>query len=240
MTSLKGVDPDGSQRAWDLYVKSRFIETQATRPRADPRLGHADHQHAGRDVHAAAVHAARRAGGARRPRVRCLGRTFGDTRTELELQPSGLYKPVTRFSEFVNVPELIAMFRTFADVVLRADLRHLLTLPRLKGGKRQLITAAPSPAFKAYQQRPRRAHQGDRSSAAARRERRRHPACPSSPTDAMPPSTCGSSVPTTTTSRRTSSICLIENRPPHLAGDLGSPSTHGPTACPTRSRRGAR
>jgi N12 class adenine-specific DNA methylase len=31
---------------------------------------------------------------------------FGDTRTELELQPSGSYKPVERFSEFVNVPEL--------------------------------------------------------------------------------------------------------------------------------------
>jgi len=25
-TTLKGVDPNGSQRAWDLYVKSRFIE----------------------------------------------------------------------------------------------------------------------------------------------------------------------------------------------------------------------
>ena len=27
MTTLKGVQPDGSQRAWDLYVKSRFIDT---------------------------------------------------------------------------------------------------------------------------------------------------------------------------------------------------------------------
>ena len=24
MTNLKGVDPDGSQRAWDLFVKSRY------------------------------------------------------------------------------------------------------------------------------------------------------------------------------------------------------------------------
>ena len=24
--NLKGVDPDGSQRAWDLFVKSRFID----------------------------------------------------------------------------------------------------------------------------------------------------------------------------------------------------------------------
>lgn len=28
MSTLKGVDPNGSQRAWDLYVKSRFIETK--------------------------------------------------------------------------------------------------------------------------------------------------------------------------------------------------------------------
>ena len=26
-TTLKGVDPDGLQRAWDLYVKVRFIDT---------------------------------------------------------------------------------------------------------------------------------------------------------------------------------------------------------------------
>ncbi|RUV48768.1 lactate dehydrogenase, partial [Mesorhizobium sp. M5C.F.Ca.IN.020.29.1.1] len=28
MSTLKGVDPNGSQRAWDLYVKSRFVETK--------------------------------------------------------------------------------------------------------------------------------------------------------------------------------------------------------------------
>ena len=43
--------------------------------------------------------------------------TFGDVTTELELQPNGKYKPVTRFSEFVNVADLIAMFRSVADVV---------------------------------------------------------------------------------------------------------------------------
>ena len=37
---------------------------------------------------------------------------FGDTRTELELQPSGSYKPVTRFCEFVNVADLMAMYRS--------------------------------------------------------------------------------------------------------------------------------
>jgi N12 class adenine-specific DNA methylase len=32
--------------------------------------------------------------------------------------------PVTRFSEFVIVADLIAMDRTIADVVFKSDLRH--------------------------------------------------------------------------------------------------------------------
>ena len=28
MSTLKGIDPNGSQRAWDLFVKSRYIETK--------------------------------------------------------------------------------------------------------------------------------------------------------------------------------------------------------------------
>ena len=59
---------------------------------------------------------------------------FGDTRTELELQPSGAYKPVERFSDFINVPELIDMFRSVADVVLKDDLRRYLKLPRIRAG----------------------------------------------------------------------------------------------------------
>jgi N12 class adenine-specific DNA methylase len=66
---------------------------------------------------------------------------FGDTSTELELQPSGAYKPVTRFAAFIKVADLMMMFRSVADVVQKSDLRGLLTLPRIRGGQRQLITA---------------------------------------------------------------------------------------------------
>lgn len=76
---------------------------------------------------------------------------FGDTSTELELQPSGAYKPVTRFAAFINVADLMMMFRSVADVVQKADLRGYLALPRIRGGQRQLITAEASPAFKDYQ-----------------------------------------------------------------------------------------
>ena len=150
-TNLKGIDPEGSQRAWDLYVKMRFIDArnprraliQASGTPITNTLGEMftllrfQNEEALRErgVHEFDAWAA----------------SFGDTRTELELQPSGAYKPVERFSQFVNVPELIDMFRACADVVLKDDLRQYLRLPRIRGGQRQLVTAEPSEAFRQYQ-----------------------------------------------------------------------------------------
>ena len=151
MTNLKGVQPDGSQRAWDLYVKTRFIDTlnpgralvmasgtPITNTLAEMFTLQRFMQPgalAERGLHEFDAWAA----------------TFGDSKTELELQPSGTYKPVTRFAEFVNVADLMAMFRTFADVVLKTDLRSYLKLPNLETGQRQIVTAEPSRTFKWYQ-----------------------------------------------------------------------------------------
>ncbi|MBX9827960.1 MAG: DEAD/DEAH box helicase family protein [Xanthobacteraceae bacterium] len=153
MSTLKGVDPNGSQRAWDLYVKSRFIETKnpgralvlASGTPITNTLGE--------------MFTVQRFLGAAALRERGLhefdawASTFGDTTTELELQPSGKYKPVTRFATFVNVAELITMFRTFADVVMPEDLRQYVKVPAISTGKRQILTAKPSAAFKVYQRR---------------------------------------------------------------------------------------
>ena len=150
-TTLKGVDPDGSQRAWDLYVRRAFIATvnprraliQASGTPITNTMGELftllRFQNEGllieRGVHEFDAWAA----------------CFGETRTELELQPSGAYKPVERFSQFVNIPELIDMFRTVADVVQKDDLRPYVRLPPIKGGQRQLITAPASEGFRGYQ-----------------------------------------------------------------------------------------
>ena len=58
---------------------------------------------------------------------------------------------MTRFAAFINVADLMMMFRSIADVVQKTDLRGLLTLPRIRTGQRQLVTAEASPAFKDYQ-----------------------------------------------------------------------------------------
>ncbi|MFD1940596.1 N-6 DNA methylase [Paradevosia shaoguanensis] len=151
MATLKGIDPNGSQRAWDLYVKSRFVETK----------------NPGRALVLASGTPITNTLGEMFSVQRYLGyaalferglhefdawaSTFGDVTTELELQPNGKYKPVTRFATFVNVPELIAMFRTFADVVMPEDMRQYVKVPALSTGTRQIRTSRPSAAFKRYQ-----------------------------------------------------------------------------------------
>ncbi|KJF65422.1 Eco57I restriction-modification methylase domain-containing protein [Rhizobium nepotum] len=151
MSTLKGVDPNGSKRAWDLYVKSRFIETinpgralvLASGTPITNTLGEMF------SVQRLMGHPALIERGLHE--FDAWASTFGDTTTELELQPSGKYKPVSRFASFVNVPELIAMFRSFADVVMPADLREYVKVPAISTGRRQIVTSKPTQAFKHYQ-----------------------------------------------------------------------------------------
>ncbi|MHB1101850.1 MAG: N-6 DNA methylase [Devosia sp.] len=151
MSTLKGIDPNGSQRAWDLYVKSRFIETNnpgralvlASGTPITNTLGEMF------SVQRYLGYAALSERGLHE--FDAWASTFGDVTTELELQPNGKYKPVTRFATFVNVPELIAMFRSFADVVMPEDLRDYVRIPALSTGTRQIRTSKPSAAFKRYQ-----------------------------------------------------------------------------------------
>ncbi len=149
--NLKGVDPDGSQRAWDLFVKARYLDRK--------RPGRALIQASGTPItntlgemytllRFQAPEALRERGV---HEFDAWASAFGNTTTELELQPSGTYKPVTRFAAFINVADLMMMFRSIADVVQKADLRGHLTLPRIRGGQRQLVTAEASPAFKDHQ-----------------------------------------------------------------------------------------
>jgi len=151
-TTLKGIDPEGSQRAWDLYVKSRYID--ATR-----NPGRALISASGTPItnSLAELFTLQRFIQPDTLQERGIqefdawAANFGETRTELELQPSGLYKPVTRFCEFVNVPDLMAIYRMSTDVVLKPDLRQHLKLPTIAGGRRQIVAAPASEAFLAYQ-----------------------------------------------------------------------------------------
>ncbi len=74
---------------------------------------------------------------------------FGEAVTSLELAPDGSgYRMHTRFAKFVNLPELLTMFRSFADVQT-ADMLHL-PRPATEGGKPHITAAPGSPELRAY------------------------------------------------------------------------------------------
>lgn len=60
-------------------------------------------------------------------------RMFGEVVTDWELSPSGTYKLNSRFAKFVNIPELMQRYLSFADVVNRDDVK--LPTPPVKTGK---------------------------------------------------------------------------------------------------------
>jgi len=74
---------------------------------------------------------------------------FGEAVTALELAPDGSgYRMHTRFAKFVNLPELLTMFRSFADIQTAEMLK--LPKPELAGGKPEVIVSPASAPLKDY------------------------------------------------------------------------------------------
>jgi hypothetical protein len=77
--------------------------------------------------------------------------TFGEPVTAMELSPDGAgYRLNTRFARFINVPELMQIFRQAADVQTAAMLN--LPRPALEGEKPSIRHAPATPELKAFVQ----------------------------------------------------------------------------------------
>ncbi|YP_010115338.1 DarB-like antirestriction [Sinorhizobium phage PBC5] len=84
-------------------------------------------------------------------------KVFGEVVTDWELSPSGQYKLNSRFAKFVNVPELMQHYLSFADVITNDDIKaqlaaigKTLPLPKVRGGKPTNITVERSPDQASY------------------------------------------------------------------------------------------
>ena len=76
---------------------------------------------------------------------------YGEVVTDWELAPSGKYRLGTKFSKFVNIPELMQQYTSFADVINRDDINaqlkaqgKRLPVPGIKGGKPQNLVVERS------------------------------------------------------------------------------------------------
>jgi N12 class adenine-specific DNA methylase len=147
MTRIAGLPQTASARAFDMYLKTRYIQeanggggvvfatgTPIANSVAEMftmqrylQMGTLRKQ----DVHHFDNWAA----------------TFGETVTAMELSPDGGgYRLNTRFARFVNVPELMQMFCQMADIQTAATLK--LPVPGLHSGKPEIIRAPNTPELK--------------------------------------------------------------------------------------------
>ena len=149
MNRIAGLPNTESNRALDMYMKTRYLRASAgggvVFATGTPISNTMAEMYTLQRYLAPELLKARG-----RRAFRRLGRQFRRKPvTALELAPDGSgYRMHTRFAKFVNLPELLSMFRTFADV----QTADMLNLPRpdIAGGKPHITAAPASPELKAF------------------------------------------------------------------------------------------
>ncbi|MEO5333699.1 MAG: PLxRFG domain-containing protein, partial [Magnetococcus sp. YQC-5] len=148
--NLKGIDPIGSQMAWDLFVKTRYLESQ----------------NPGRNLVLASGTPITNTMGELYTLQRYIqpnalkkaginsfddwAALFGAAKTQNERGVTGAYSQITRFAEFINVADLSRMVRQVMDVVTGKQLDEFITRPQMEGGKRIMHVLEELPILKAY------------------------------------------------------------------------------------------
>ena len=140
---VKGLDPNGSDRAFDLWMKTRWLDER--------NPGRSLVMASGTPVTntIAELYTVKRYMAPQLLHEKGLSRfddwatMFGREQTEVEPTVSGDYENVTRFTSFVNVPEMTQMFRSFADVLTSDDLAKKLgdRRPKVFNGARAIHIA---------------------------------------------------------------------------------------------------
>src|SRR6202046_3129291 len=151
MERVAGIQTGGSERAFDVYMKARYL----------------DEQHAGHGVTFATgtpisntmveLYTMQRFLDPEGLRDRGIehfdgwAATFGEVVDTMEISPDGAsLRRRSRFARFTNLPELQQMFRSFADVQT-ADMLNL-PRPRLETGKPIVVACPMSEEQRALQQ----------------------------------------------------------------------------------------
>ncbi len=147
MERVAGIQTGGSERAFDVYMKARYLDEQ--------HQGHGVTFATGTPISNTMVemYTMQRFLDPEGLKSRGLehfdawAATFGEVVDTMEITPDGAgLRPRSRFARFTNLPELQQMFRAFSDVQTAEMLN--LPRPRLESGK-PIIVACPMSARQA-------------------------------------------------------------------------------------------
>lgn len=150
MERVAGIQTGGSERAFDVYMKARYL--------SEKHPGHGVTFATGTPISNTMVEMYTMQRFLDPEGLRSRGiehfdawaATFGEVIDTMEIAPDGSgLRPRSRFARFTNLPELQQMFRSFSDV----QTADMLNLPRpsLKDGKPKVVAAPMSPEQQALQ-----------------------------------------------------------------------------------------
>ena len=141
---VKGIDPNGSRRAMDMYVKTRILESQRPGRSMAFASGTAVTNTMGELYTIMRFFAPQQMEEAGISSFDAWARMFGEVAPALERNAAGSYETVERFAKFENVPELMSMIRQFMDVLTSEQLGGIVVRPDIEGGKPNLIAVEPT------------------------------------------------------------------------------------------------
>jgi N12 class adenine-specific DNA methylase len=143
MDRVAGIQTGGSEKAFDLFMKARYLH--------EKHPGHGVTFASGTPVSNSMVELYTMQRYLDPDGLKARGidhfdawaATFGEVVEAMEISPDGKsLKPRSRFAKFVNLPELQQMFRAFADVQTAEMLN--LPIPKLQGGKPHVVACPMS------------------------------------------------------------------------------------------------
>ncbi|HZZ80814.1 MAG TPA: DEAD/DEAH box helicase family protein, partial [Gemmataceae bacterium] len=151
MERVAGIQTGGSERAFDIYMKARYLNER--------HAGHGVTFATGTPISNTMIEmytmqrfldpAGLRSRGLEH--FDAWAATFGEVIDTMEISPDGAgLRPRSRFARFTNLPELQQMFRAFADVQTAEMLD--LPRPRLAGGKPTVVACPMSDQQRTIQQ----------------------------------------------------------------------------------------
>lgn len=153
MTRVAGLPLSSSERAFDLFLKTRYtMQRHGNTQRGVVFATATPVANTMAEVHTMMRYLQPK-------RLEELGlqqfdawaATFGESVTALEIAPDGSgYRMHTRFARFINVPELMTVFGEVADIRTAEMLD--LPVPKLRGGKPRIVACPASPSLKAFVQ----------------------------------------------------------------------------------------
>jgi N12 class adenine-specific DNA methylase len=151
MAGLKGIAPEGSNMAWDLFTKIRYLDSQKPGRSAVLASGTPITNTMGELYTISRYLQPQELEKNGIAHFDSWVQVYADTKTALEQTASGSYAPQTRLSRFMNAPELYKMVSQIMDVVTSKELEKYVTRPQLKDGRRDFHLAERTEAVSRYQ-----------------------------------------------------------------------------------------